>query len=151
MGKSETRVVWTKTRVIAKFLYWVSNTYKNESRLSREYGFQKRTFFYPVSCELFLHKPASKTAEPAIIFPAFMLRILVSSELVFPSLLILLVLLFRQEEEQRILDTYEPILLQDSDSDPEGMQDVPTRTTVNSRYKQLLGIGKKLLIGRVFL
>jgi len=32
-----------------------------------------------------------------------------------------------EEEEQRILDTYEPILLQDSDSDPEGMQDVPIR------------------------
>ena len=30
-----------------------------------------------------------------------------------------------EEEKQRILDTYEPILLQDSDSDPEGMQDVP--------------------------
>jgi len=29
-----------------------------------------------------------------------------------------------EEEEQRILDTYEPIFIQDSDSDPEGMQDV---------------------------
>jgi len=30
-----------------------------------------------------------------------------------------------EEEEQRILDTYGPILLQGSDSNPEGIQDVP--------------------------
>jgi len=102
-------------------------TYKNESCLYREYGCQKH-----LSCTFTPHRAncfSTKSVEPAIIFPAFVLRILVSSELVFPSLLILLMKLFRTRWKRRsnvfYIYTYEPILLQDSDSDPEGTQDVP--------------------------